>query len=105
MQKLQSFDWPGNIREPEHAIERAVVYAKEEAIGEELLDIDMLECSQGMSFRSAKAIAIEEFEKKYIEKALRESGGNISEAARVAQKDRRAFWQAMTKYGIKAEQH
>jgi DNA-binding NtrC family response regulator len=102
--KLSRFDWPGNIRELEHTIERAVVYAKEETIGEELLDIDMPECSEGMSFRAAKGKAVGEFEKRYIENALGESSGNISEAARIVQKNRRAFWQAMMRYGIKAGQ-
>jgi DNA-binding NtrC family response regulator len=105
VQKLTQFDWPGNIRELEHTIERAVVYAKEETIGEELLEIDVPDCSEVTSFRSAKVREIEEFEKRYIEKVLRESGGNISEAARIAQMNRRAFWQAITKYGIKAEQY
>jgi two-component system, NtrC family, response regulator GlrR len=99
------FDWPGNILELEHTIERAVIYTREETIGQELLDIDMPDCSEAMSFHEAKATAIDEFEKQYIEKALRESGGNISKAARIAHKNRRAFWQEMKKYGIKAEQH
>jgi DNA-binding NtrC family response regulator len=105
MQKLAHFDWQGNIRELEHTIERAVVYAKEETIGEELLDFDMPDCSEAFSFKEAKAKAVEEFERRYIEMALRESRGNISKAARIAQMNRRAFWQEMKKYGIKAEQH
>ena len=94
------FDWPGNIRELEHTIKRAVVYTREETIGD-----DMPDYSEAMSFHEAKATAIDEFEKQYIEKALRESGGNISKAARIAHKNRRAFWQAMAKCGIKAERY
>ena len=82
-----------------------MVYAKEETIGEELLDIDVPDNSEAMSFLAAKTRTIIEFEKRYIEKVLRDSGGNISEAARVAQKDRRAFWQEMKKHGIKAERY
>jgi DNA-binding NtrC family response regulator len=82
-----------------------VVYTKGETNGEELLEIDVPECSKGMWFRTAKVKVVEESERRYIETALRESRGNISKAARIVQMNRRAFWRAIANYGIKAERY
>ena len=43
------------------------------------------------SFSSEKKALVSKFEKQYIEKVLTRTAGNISEAARIAQKERRAF--------------
>ncbi len=56
-------------------------------------------------FREAKARFVEGFEKGYIEKLLLLHRGNISRAARSAQKDRRAFWELIRKHGIDADQY
>ncbi|WP_028357558.1 helix-turn-helix domain-containing protein [Brackiella oedipodis] len=55
------------------------------------------------TFKSAKQEIVNEFEQRYIAEALRRSHGNIALAARNVQKHRRAFWQLMKKYNIKAE--
>jgi DNA-binding NtrC family response regulator len=52
------------------------------------------------SFQRAKARTIADFEKSYIEKLLIDCDGNISKAARAAQKNRRAFWELMRKHQI-----
>jgi len=54
------------------------------------------------SFRSAKSKIIERFERAYINAALGRHSGNITMAARAAQKHRRAFWALMRKYQIDA---
>jgi len=41
-----------------------------------------------------------EFERKYIERCLERSSGNITRAAQVARKNRRAFWQLIQKHQI-----
>jgi two-component system, NtrC family, response regulator GlrR len=52
------------------------------------------------SFQRAKARAIEAFETRYICGLLVANEGNISQAARAAQKNRRAFWQLIRKHRI-----
>lgn len=53
-------------------------------------------------FKLAKARVVEAFERKYIEILLTRYRGNISQAARAASKNRRAFWQLMRKHEIDA---
>jgi DNA-binding NtrC family response regulator len=64
---------------------------------------------QGRSIRSAptsrplkaaKQELVADFEREYVEQLLKECNGNISEAARRAGKDRRAFWEIMRKHGL-----
>jgi len=52
------------------------------------------------SFREAKAKVITEFEHKYITRLLSSYDGNVSEAARAAGKNRRAFWELVRKHRI-----
>jgi two-component system response regulator GlrR len=103
MQMLVLYEWPGNIRELEHLIERAVVLSEQAVL--QTADIDLPGVGAGVpdkSFRDAKAKAIAEFERTYIEGLLLAHHGNISKAAQAARKNRRAFWQLMHKYRIDA---
>lgn len=52
------------------------------------------------SFRAAKSQVVARFEQAYIRAALGRHGGNITLAARTAQKHRRAFWALMRKHDI-----
>ncbi|MGB6006522.1 helix-turn-helix domain-containing protein [Castellaniella sp.] len=52
------------------------------------------------SFRDAKSQVVARFERAYIRAALGRHGGNITLAARMAQKHRRAFWALMRKHDI-----
>lgn len=52
------------------------------------------------SFRAAKGEVIARFERAYIHAALGRHGGNITRAAMMAQKHRRAFWELMRKHSI-----
>lgn len=54
-------------------------------------------------FRSAKARMVTEFERRYVSGMLSQHRGNISQAARAARKNRRAFWQLMRKHDIAAD--
>jgi two-component system, NtrC family, response regulator GlrR len=103
MQRLRLYDWPGNARELENCVERAVVLAQNVLVqGSDIsLPTDQATSSQE-SFQNAKRKVIEQFEKNYLERVLLSTYGNISQAAAVAQKNRRAFWQLIQKHGIDA---
>jgi two-component system, NtrC family, response regulator GlrR len=106
VRKLLLHPWPGNVRELEQVIERAVALSGEQEITETAIVFASGEPDAGMeSFREAKARFVEEFEKRYIEKLLLIHRGNISRAARTAQKDRRAFWELIRKHGIDADRY
>lgn len=99
---LIHYDWPGNVREVENAVERAVVLSENENI----LDCDLGLPDQSSSrtcktsFQEAKAQCVAEFERVFISKLLVDSKGNITQAARIARKDRRSFWQLIQKHHI-----
>jgi two-component system response regulator GlrR len=56
--------------------------------------------SQAKSFRSAKQDAIEIFERAYIQELIARHQGNVTQAAREAGKERRAFGRLLKKYGF-----
>ena len=103
MQRLRLYDWPGNARELENCVERAVVLAQNVLVqGSDIsLPTDQATSAQE-SFQNAKRKVIEQFEKSYLQGVLLSTYGNISQAAAVAQKNRRAFWQLIQKHGIDA---
>lgn len=92
--------WPGNVRELENVVEAAVALCDGPLIGAGDLLFAAQESNANVSFREAKAQAISEFERNYLVRLLCACGGNVSEAARAAGKNRRAFWELICKHGI-----
>lgn len=105
IQKLTHYDWPGNIREMENVIRQAVVLAEGQTISASDLKLPVETSKSGYpfgeSFNEAKARVIAAFERNYLQQALSASGGNISQAARYAQKDRRTFFGLLKKHGLR----
>jgi DNA-binding NtrC family response regulator len=103
MEKLLAYSWPGNIRELENVMERAIVFTDHPVIrGEDICLSGAPATVVGISFKAVKAHAVAEFEASYVERLLIANDGNISKAARAAKKNRRAFWQLMRKHNIVA---
>jgi two-component system response regulator GlrR len=102
MRRLLAYDWPGNVRELKHVIERAVLLSSGPIVGVDALDLEgeHPEPLAEESFRDAKARIVENFERAYIEQALMTCGGNVTSAARLAKKNRRAFWELLRKHHI-----
>ena len=98
---LTVYQWPGNVRELEHAIERATVLCN----GKRIEVDNLLLSNTGLdrrreSLQEAKAKEIARFEKNYIQGVLSVCKGNITQAAQVAQQNRRAFWRLIQKHEI-----
>ena len=103
MQLLVLYEWPGNVRELEHTIERAVVLSEQAVIHKADIILPRVAAAAHQdSFQEAKAKVIARFERTYIQGLLLAHQGNITKAARAAQKNRRAFWQLMRKHLIDA---
>jgi DNA-binding NtrC family response regulator len=97
LELLSHYHWPGNVRELQHMIERAVALSEGEVIeGDDLSLPDSAMSAHPTSFREAKT----RFERTYIEDLLVAHDGNISRAARAANKNRRAFWELIRKHQI-----
>lgn len=105
LEKLLNYEWPGNVRELMHMMERAVVFSQGPVIRSSDLALPSSEPTpHRQSFRAVKSKVIAQFERNYIRELLQTHGGSISEAARAAQKNRRAFWELIRKHNIDAQQ-
>jgi len=101
IRKLMFYDWPGNIRELENAIERAVMLSESECINDaEILVPESDFIRDGESFKESKARMIVQFERTYIQQLIATHQGNVTQAARAAKKNRRAFCELIRKYQI-----
>ncbi len=108
--KLLAHPWPGNVRELKNVMDRATMLKAGGVLGAEDIDLDddrapLVSSASPESFRAAKERLVENFERAYIEQLLAESGGNVTHAARAAQKNRRAFFELMRKYRIEPERY
>jgi two-component system response regulator GlrR len=104
MRCLVEHAWPGNVRELKHVLQRAVLLAQGETLKACDIEIDGVgpAVDETLPFREAKARAVEAFEQLYIRQLLAQSNGNITRAARAAQKNRRAFFELLRRHEIDA---
>jgi two-component system, NtrC family, response regulator GlrR len=107
LEALVRYPWPGNARELENVIERAVIVAREPAI----TDVAPFLAPSGASgptvdltlpFREAKARVVEEFERAYVTGVLGLHGGKLTAAARHADMDNKNLWEKMVRYGLRS---
>jgi len=96
IKKMQQYNWPGNIRELQHAIERAVILSQEKT----LMPDDLFLKSSGGQPTTATGFDLEDMEKTLIVKALKRFNGNITDAARELGLSRAALYRRMEKYGL-----
>ncbi|MFQ5457583.1 MAG: helix-turn-helix domain-containing protein, partial [Myxococcota bacterium] len=95
--RMQTYEWPGNVRELENKLRQAVLIARDSELTVDDLFLQHPAAPDKVpSFKEAKR----EFERQYISQLLRVSHGNISRAARLAQKDRKDFYDVMRRNGI-----
>ncbi|MEM8995962.1 MAG: hypothetical protein AAGF23_14340 [Acidobacteriota bacterium] len=100
---MSHHEWPGNVRELQHVVQRAVVLAGNRRSidwDESYLAPSRPPTTSCRSFKQAKARVVARFERSYVETMLAANGGNISRAARTAQKNRHAFWELIRKHQI-----
>ena len=111
LQWMLQQDWPGNIRELENFILReylandGMLIISDKIAGDIKGDnnssmFQAIVWHDEMAFSDAKARVISEFEKNYLDWLLRKTGGNVSDAARYAGKERRALGKLLKKYAI-----
>lgn len=93
--KLTAHPWYGNIRELEHAIEKAVIISDEAVIPAELFQL-----SRRAEMPEVAASTLEEMEMKMIQKALEKCGGNLSAVAVQLGITRQTLYNKMKKFGL-----
>lgn len=95
-QALIDHPWRGNVRELEHAVERAVLLAQGEVVHTHDLG---LAPTTGAGSRM-EDLTLEEVEKILIEKALQRHDGNVSQAAEALGLSRSALYRRLQRYGM-----
>ena len=108
MVALQSYDWPGNVRQLRNVIERTIILAPGDRIGR--IDLDLLPAEvlgQGGSTGGAGAMmgsplreARETFEREYLRVQIRRFSGNISRTASFIGMERSALHRKLKLLGI-----
>jgi len=99
MEALVHREWPGNVRELKNAIERAAVVRVQGWIQPEDFPFTT-SMGAGGAEETANGPSLADLEKVHIARILKETGWNISQAARLLEIDRVTLYNKMRKYGI-----
>ena len=101
LRTLQQYDWPGNVRQLAHAVERAVVLAEDNMLDFSQLQTAALVAADASTAQSNGADFLLEFvEEKTIRQALQYYQGNVSHAAKALGLTRGALYRRLEKYGL-----
>lgn len=118
LEKLTTFNWPGNVRQLLNVVERSISFASGDTFTLDDIPQSIKQPvepkpspvvppqnveSPNAPFKRAKEKIISDFEKNYLVKLLTFHNGNITQAAREADIDRKYFRKLMTKHGIETE--
>ena len=104
---LKSYDWPGNIRELENVIERAVMLARGTELRPEHLFMPGTEPAKSSDVRDidlglGDLISLAELEKKHILAVVKHMNGNQKKASEVLGVSKSTLWRKLKDYGIDA---
>ncbi len=98
---LKEHNWPGNVREIQHTIERGVIMADNHEISPDDFNLSKLPTSSLKdSVETYDTLNIQEVEKMLIEKAIKKYEGNISKAAKDLGLTRAALYRRLEKFNL-----
>ena len=101
---LESYAFPGNVRELEHILERALIIAGPDPVTAEQLDLSDRRPKSGafgVPDIPDEGLSLEKLERELILKALEKAAGNKSQAARLLGLTRRTLYSRMEKHGLR----
>jgi len=102
-QALTAYAYPGNIRQLQHTVQRAVAVARGETIAVDDLPEEILAAKSPPAISEGSvAAARERAEREMIVATLAKNNGEVSAAAREMQVSRTTMWRLMKKHGISA---
>ncbi len=111
MQAFEAYAWPGNIRELENLLERAYILERGRRLSPAGFPADLMalehpgeahEPGEGQSLAEARRRAVEEVERRYLERLLAAKKGRVDQSAAQAGITTRQLRNLMTKYGLAA---
>lgn len=104
---LKQYAFPGNIRELENIIHHAVILCNDDLILPAHLPENIVknhstknEWTNKKDFKSEKQKIVEQFEREYLRTCLKDTRGNITKAAKIAEIQYVSFYDKIKKYGI-----
>ena len=96
LKKMMAYHWPGNIRELEHALERAIIMAESDRLTAD----DFLLRKGGAGQNAPSTTNLEELEEITIRKVVDKHQGNMSKVAKELGIGRTTLYRKLEKYGI-----
>ncbi len=109
LNEIMAYDWPGNVRQLENLIERAIIMAKGNTITHIDLSDDLRKkkieplphLPEDIPFKKAKERLIKEYEREYFSNLLRRCKGNITQSSRVSHLDMKTLRRKMREHGLR----
>ena len=108
--RLARHDWPGNVRELRNVLEQAAVLSSGEEItvadlklGEPTHPASADGVDTSLPFAESKRVHVEDFERRYLLRALRENEGNVSRTAAAVGMVRQSLQQKIRDLGLRSE--
>ncbi len=98
LKRLEKHHWPGNIRELQHAVERAVIMSETNILQPQ--DFFLSQMDEHGGELHAENYNLEETERMLIRKVIDKHGGNISKAAKELGLTRASLYRRIEKYGL-----
>lgn len=102
---IRGHSWPGNVRELQHWVCRGLLFGEMDALRplqEEEVSAADASATKAVSYRDARARALESFDRLFLSDLMRRHAGNITHAAREAGKERRALARLLKRYALDA---
>jgi two-component system response regulator HydG len=105
LEKMESYSWPGNIRELQHTVERAVILSDASTLQPSDLMFsapsdDDVDAQRGEAMLALETFDLEAVEREVLRKALSKHGGTISRAAEALGLTRKSLYRRIEKYGL-----
>jgi DNA-binding NtrC family response regulator len=107
LERLMCHDWPGNVRELENVIESALALARGSRLRASDLPIGRSRGAAptrgGEPAPAGIPLSLDAYERSALERALREAGGNATDAARRLGIGRSTFYRKLGKHGLRVQ--
>ncbi len=98
--RMQKYNWPGNIRELQHSLERAIIMSPTQILQPEDFMFSSYNSDNDEDAVMLNQFHLEEVEKILIRKVLKKCNGNITQAANELGLTRSSLYRRLEKYGL-----